>query len=144
MFTAYPPDLPELEQVVTETAAPEEIEERTEAVEAPEPESTPEETGDMTAEAVEEAEAEESAGDDTESTVDEEMDASLDDLDLEFDIDTVSEENEVAAEAAADDVDGVEESFAGEPDADLPDGVTDEVQASTEVEDERFLVPLVG
>ena len=135
MFTAYPPDLPELEQVVTETAAPEEIEEKTEAVEAPEPESTPEEKGDMTAEAVEEAEAEESAGDDTESTVDEEMDASLDDLDLEFDIDTVSEENEVVAEAAADDVDGVEESFAGEPDADLPDEVTDEAQASAEVED---------
>jgi len=135
MFTAYPPGLPELEQVVTETAAPEEIEEKTEAVEAPEPESTPEETGDMTAEAVEEAEAEESAGDDTESTVDEEKDASLDDLDLEFDIDTVSEENEVVAEVAADDVDGVEESFAGEPDADLPDEVTDEVQASAEVED---------
>ena len=63
------------------------------------------------------------------------MDASLDDLDLEFDIDTVSEENEVVAEAAADDVDGVEESFSGEPDADLPDEVTDEAQASAEVKD---------
>jgi pilus assembly protein FimV len=135
MFTAYPPDLPELEQVVTETAAPEEIEEKTEAVEAPEPEFTPEETGDVAAEAVEEADAEESAGDETESAVEEEIDTSLDDLDLEFDIDTVFEENEVVAEAAADDVDGVEETFSGELDADFPDEVTDEAQASAEVED---------
>ena len=135
MFTAYPPDLPELEQVVTETAAPEEIEEKTEAVEAPEPEFTPEETGDVAAEAVEEADAEESAGDETESAAEEEIDTSLDDLDLEFDINTVFEENEVVAEAAADDVDGVEETFSGELDADFPDEVTDEAQASAEVED---------
>ena len=109
MFTAYPPALPELEQAVAATPVPEEIEEKVEAAEIPESEPIPEETdnmaaeamepepsqedaGDIFAEAIEEADAEEGAGDEVESAVQEELDASLDDLDLEFDIDTASEE----------------------------------------------------
>jgi predicted Zn finger-like uncharacterized protein len=111
MFTAYPPALPELEQEVAATPAPEEIEEKVEAAETPEsepiseetdnmaaeamePEPSQEDAGDIFAEAIEEADAEEGAGDEVESAVQEELDASLDDLDLAFDIDTASEEIE--------------------------------------------------
>ena len=122
MFTAYPPALTELEQTAAETAAPEEIEEKTEAVEAPEPEFTPEETGDMAAgtmepepsqefeedafaQAVAEADTPESAEEEAPSSVQEEKEASLGDFDLSFDVDEVSEENELAAELAEDETD---------------------------------------
>ena len=121
MFTAYPPAPPELEEAVAETVSPEEIE----AVEMPEPESAHEETGDMAAGAIEDVGAEETIGDEADSAVEEETDASLDDLDLAFDMDTVSEENKVVAEAVADDVDGVEEMLSGESDVDLPNEVAD-------------------
>jgi len=135
MFTAYPPAPPELEEAVAETVAPEEIEEKTEAVKAPEPESMPEEAADIAAETVEETGAEDITGDEIESAAEEEMDASLDDLDLEFDIDTVSEESKVVAEAVADDVEDVEIKPSEEPDVDLPDELADEAPSSVEVED---------
>jgi len=128
LFRAYPPAPPELEDPIAETAAPEEIEEKTEAAEMPEPESTPEETGGMATEAMEEAGAEEIAGDETDTAVEEEMDAALDDLDLDFDIDTVPEENKIVAEAAADDADGVEEMLSGESDVDFPDEAADVIE----------------
>ena len=133
LFTAYPPALPELEQAVVETVAPEEIEEKTET---PEFEPTAEETGDMapepfqedsgdiSANAIEEVDAEEDAGDGNEFTDQEEMDASLDDLDLEFGIDTVFEEKEPAEENALDDVDGGQAASLEELDVDLPEETT--------------------
>ena len=143
LFTAYPPALPELEQAVVETVAPEEIEEKTET---PEFEPTFEETGDMapepfqedagdiSANAIEEVDAEEDAGDGNEVTDQVEMDASLDDLDLEFGIVTVFEEKEPAEENAIDDVNGGQAASLEELDVDLPEETTDEIQASAEVE----------
>ena len=133
LFTASPPALPELEQAVVETVAPEEIEEKTET---PEFEPTFEETGDMapepfqedggdiSANAIEEVDAEEGAGDGNEFADQEEMDASLDDLDLEFGIDTVFEEKEPAEENAIDDVNGGQAASLEELDVDLPEETT--------------------
>ena len=154
LFTAYPPALPEQEQAVVETEASEEIEEKIEAAEAPEPESTSEDTGgmaadtmesessqevagDLFAQEIEEADAPESAGEETPFTAQEEMDEVLDDLDLESDIDTVSEENDVAAEIVADDVDDGQEAPSEELTVDFADeaDVTDEAQTSAEVQD---------
>ena len=114
MFTAYPPALPELEQGLVETVAPEEIEEKSEAAETPEPEPTSGETGDMAAETMASESFQEDAEDTSdpaieEADVEEEIektdlpdiaesldmdlpaeetpfeDVSLEDLDLEFD-----------------------------------------------------------
>lgn len=158
MFTAYPPALTELEQTAAETAAPEEIEEKTEAVEAPEPEFTPEETGDMAAgtmepepsqefeedafaQAVAEADTPESAEEEAPSSVQEEKEASLGDFDLSFDVDEVSEENELAAELSEDETDSdtleeldldlefdeaLEEQAPGEEDLSAQESATDE------------------
>jgi len=109
VFTAYPPVLPELDPSFVETVAPEETEEKVQEVDVSESDSTfeaseenvPEETeddlpaedaGDVT-QGIEESVAEEVFGDEAVSDVTDEMDASLDDLDMEFDIDTVSEED---------------------------------------------------
>ncbi len=136
MFTAYPPALPELEQVVVETVAPEEIQEKSEAAETPETEPTAGETGEVAAETMQEADAEEGVGDGIEFTDKEEMDASVDGFDPEFDIDTVSEENDIAAKTVLDDENGGQAASIGELDVDLPEETTDETQASAEVEAE--------
>ena len=118
MFTAYPPAPPEVEQALAETGVPEGIEETAQGVDGVASETTQTETDGMAAEALEapespvteagETSVEEAAGDsfpeaiegaaedearfgeETESVGQETMEPSLDDLDLEFDIDTVS------------------------------------------------------
>jgi len=88
------------------------------------PEPFQEDSGDISANAIEEVDAEEDAGDGNEFTDQEEMDASLDDLDLEFGIDTVFEEKEPAEESAIDDVNGGQAASLEELDVDLPEETT--------------------
>lgn len=139
MFTAYPPDLPLQEQAPAETEVPEEIEERSEAAGAPESESAPEPfqeaEEDLFAQEVQEADALESTDEALPSADQEEMETALDDLDLEFDIDTVSEGNGLAAETVEDDSEGVMDASSEELDVELPPEAGEDLQASADMED---------
>jgi predicted Zn finger-like uncharacterized protein len=137
MFTAYPPALTDSEQTVSEKAAPREIEEKFEAVESPKAEYTPGESGDLAVGAMEpepSQASEEDAFDQAVATADtlepaeeeassadqQEKQASLDDFDLAFDADEVSEVNEVAAHPGEDEADSLVEAPFGEPGVDFP------------------------
>jgi pilus assembly protein FimV len=148
MFTAYPPAPPEVEPSLVDTVPPEEIEEKPQdadvsesettfdtseayAPEEPEDDLPPEDAGDLM-KGMEEDADEEAFGDETGSDVAEETDAAQDDLDLEFGIDTVSEEEDAAGGAAGDDLDSLPEPPSGEPDVDLPEDPSVEAVSSAD------------